>query len=65
MHYTGIACDMDIIIEVAKNYKLFVVKDAAQAIDSYYKEKALGSIGHLAAFPFHKPKIFNAMKAEF
>jgi len=56
VHYAGIACDMDHIMEVAKNHNLFVVEDAAQAIDSYYKGKPLGSIGHLATFSFHETK---------
>ncbi len=56
VHYAGIACDMDIIMEIANKHKLFVVEDAAQAIDSYYKGKPLGSIGHLAAFSFHETK---------
>jgi dTDP-4-amino-4,6-dideoxygalactose transaminase len=56
VHYAGIACDMDKIMELAKKYNLFVVEDAAQAIDSYYKGKSLGSIGHLAAFSFHETK---------
>lgn len=56
VHYAGIACDMDIIMEIANKHKLFVVEDAAQAIDSYYKGRPLGSIGHLAAFSFHETK---------
>ena len=61
VHYAGVACDMDKIMQIAKKYKLFVVEDAAQAIDSYYtgkdgKKRALGSIGHLAAFSFHETK---------
>lgn len=56
VHYAGIACDMDRIIELAKRYNLFIVEDAAQAIDSYYKGRPLGSIGHLAAFSFHETK---------
>ena len=56
VHYAGIACDMDTIMEIANKHKLFVVEDAAQAIDSYYKGKPLGSIGHLAAFSFHETK---------
>jgi dTDP-4-amino-4,6-dideoxygalactose transaminase len=56
VHYAGIACDLDIIMEVADKYHLFIVEDAAQAIDSYYKGKPLGSIGHLAAFSFHETK---------
>ncbi len=56
VHYAGIACDMDAIMKIAKKYNLFVIEDAAQAIDSYYKDKPLGSIGHLAAFSFHETK---------
>ena len=61
VHYAGIACDMDVIMELAHKYNLFVIEDAAQAIDSYYTgkdgiKKSLGSIGHLAAFSFHETK---------
>jgi dTDP-4-amino-4,6-dideoxygalactose transaminase len=61
VHYAGIACDMDVIMETARQHGLFVVEDAAQAIDSYYinrqgQRAALGSIGHLAAFSFHETK---------
>ena len=56
VHYAGVACDMGKIMELANKYNLFVVEDAAQAIDSYYKGKPLGSIGHLAAFSFHETK---------
>ena len=56
VHYAGMACDMDHIMDLASKYKLFVIEDAAQAIDSFYKERPLGSIGHLAAFSFHETK---------
>lgn len=61
VHYAGVACDMDKIMEVATKHNLLVVEDAAQAIDSYYTGKdgirrPLGSIGHLAAFSFHETK---------
>lgn len=56
MHYGGVACNMDRIMTLAQQYRLFVVEDAAQAIDSYYNGKALGSIGHLATFSFHETK---------
>lgn len=56
VHYGGVACDMDEIMALAKKYNLFVIEDAAQAIDSFYKGKPLGSIGHLAAFSFHETK---------
>lgn len=61
VHYAGMACDMEKIMALAATYNLYVVEDAAQAIDSYYtfqdgSKKALGSIGHLAAFSFHETK---------
>lgn len=56
VHYAGVACDMDKIMALATKYNLIVVEDAAQAIDSYYKGRPLGSIGHLAAFSFHETK---------
>lgn len=56
VHYAGHACDMDAIMAIADKHGLFVVEDAAQAIDNYYKGRALGSIGHMAAFSFHETK---------
>lgn len=56
VHYAGIACDMDPIQQIAKKYNLFLIEDAAQAVDSYYKGKALGSFGDLSAFSFHETK---------
>ena len=56
VHYAGIACDMDAIRAVATRHGLAVVEDAAQAIDSYYNGKPLGSLGELAAFSFHETK---------
>lgn len=56
VHYGGIACMMDEIMDIARANNLFVIEDAAQAIDSYYKGKPLGSIGQLAAFSFHETK---------
>lgn len=61
VHYAGVSCDMEKIMELADKYNLFVVEDAAQAIDSYFTfsdgtQKALGSIGHFAAFSFHETK---------
>lgn len=56
VHYAGIACNMDAIMNIAKKKKLIVIEDAAQAIDSYYKGKPLGSIGDMAAFSFHETK---------
>lgn len=67
VHYAGIACDMDKIMDLAAKYNLYVIEDAAQAIDSYYTgrdghRRALGSIGHMAAFSFHETK--NIMSGE-
>lgn len=61
VHYAGIACDMEAIMNLADQYNLLVIEDAAQAIDSYFTfndgtKKALGSIGHMAAFSFHETK---------
>lgn len=56
MHYAGVACDMDKIMDIANKHNLLIVEDAAQAIDSYYKKRPLGSIGHLSAFSFHETK---------
>lgn len=61
VHYAGVACDMDLIMELADKYKLYVVEDAAHAIDSFYTGKdgirrPLGSIGHLSTFSFHETK---------
>lgn len=61
VHYAGVACDMDVIMDLATKYNLYVIEDAAQAIDSYYVgrdglKRRLGSIGHLAAFSFHETK---------
>lgn len=61
VHYAGVACDMDRIMNIANKHNIFVVEDAAQAIDSFYtdkkgKKRRLGSIGHLAAFSFHETK---------
>jgi dTDP-4-amino-4,6-dideoxygalactose transaminase len=61
VHYAGIACDMDKVMALANNYGLYVIEDAAQAIDSYYTgndgvKRPLGSIGNMAAFSFHETK---------
>ncbi|MGE0090006.1 MAG: dTDP-4-amino-4,6-dideoxygalactose transaminase [Bacteroidales bacterium] len=60
VHYAGVACDMDKIMALANKYNLLVIEDAAQAIDSFYKGKPLGSIGHMAAFSFHETKNINS-----
>lgn len=61
VHYAGVACNMSKIMALAEKYNLFVIEDAAQAIDSFYTfpdgtRKPLGSIGHLATFSFHETK---------
>ena len=60
VHYAGIACEMEKIMEIANKYDLFVIEDAAQAIDSYYKGRPLGGFGHLSAFSFHETKNITA-----
>ncbi len=56
VHYAGIACEMDSILDIASERDIFVVEDAAQSIDSYYKSRPLGSLGHFGAFSFHETK---------
>lgn len=56
VHYAGVACDMDIILALAHRHDLFVVEDAAQAVDSFYKGQPLGSLGNVSAFSFHETK---------
>ena len=56
VHYAGMACDMDPLCELARRHGILVVEDAAQAIDSYYNGKPLGSLGQLSAFSFHETK---------
>ena len=60
VHYAGVACDMDAIMTLAEEHHLLVVEDAAHAIDSYYKNRPLGGIGHVAAFSFHETKNINS-----
>jgi len=56
VHYAGVACEMDTIMDIAQRHNLIVIEDAAQGIMSTYKGRALGSIGHLGAFSFHETK---------
>ncbi len=60
VHYAGVACEMDTIMAIANKYNLFVVEDAAQAMMSSYKGRALGTIGHLGAFSFHETKNYTS-----
>lgn len=56
VHYAGVACDMDVIMGIAKKHHLLVIEDAAQGVMSSYKGRALGSIGDVGAFSFHETK---------
>ena len=60
VHYAGVACEMDIIMDIADRYNLFVVEDAAQGMMSSYKGKALGTIGHFGTFSFHETKNYTS-----
>ncbi|EHD19712.1 MULTISPECIES: dTDP-4-amino-4,6-dideoxygalactose transaminase [Brenneria] len=60
VHYAGVACEMDVIMALAKQYDLFVVEDAAQGMMSRYKGRALGSIGHIGCFSFHETKNYTS-----
>lgn len=56
VHYAGVACDMDAILAVAKKHDLYVIEDAAQGVDAYYKGRPLGGIGHIGCYSFHDTK---------
>jgi dTDP-4-amino-4,6-dideoxygalactose transaminase len=56
MHYSGVSCDMGSIMEIAEQHQLFVIEDAAMAIDNTYGNKYIGSLGHFASFSFHETK---------
>ena len=59
VHYAGVSCEMDTIMEIAKKYNLVVIEDAAQGIMSTYKGKALGTIGDYGCFSFHETKNYS------
>lgn len=59
VHYAGVACEMDTIMEVAGRHRLFVIEDAAQGLMSFYKGRALGTIGDFGAFSFHETKNYS------
>lgn len=56
VHYAGVACEMDTIMDIAQRHKLIVIEDAAQGVMAKYKERVLGSIGHLGCYSFHETK---------
>lgn len=59
VHYAGVACEMDTIMDIAKRHNLFVIEDAAQGIMSTYKGRSLGTIGDFGAFSFHETKNYS------
>ncbi|HVX13115.1 MAG TPA: dTDP-4-amino-4,6-dideoxygalactose transaminase [Pirellulales bacterium] len=56
VHYAGVGCEMDRILAIAREYDLWVVEDAAQGVNSFYNNRALGSLGHLGCYSFHETK---------
>ncbi len=59
VHYAGVACEMDTIMDIAKRHNLYVIEDAAQGIMSTYKGKALGTMGNFGALSFHETKNYS------
>lgn len=59
VHYAGVACEMDTIMEIARRYDLKVIEDAAQGVNAYYKGRALGTIGDFGCFSFHETKNYT------
>ena len=60
VHYAGVACEMDVIMDIAERHHLYVIEDAAQGMMSTYKGRALGSIGHLGTYSFHETKNYTS-----
>ncbi len=60
VHYAGVACEMDTIMDIADRHNLFVIEDAAQGMMSTYKGRALGTIGHLGTYSFHETKNYTS-----
>jgi len=61
VHYAGVACEMDSIMDIANRHGLFMVEDAAQGMMSSYKGRALGTFGQMAAYSFHETKNFSSV----
>ena len=64
VHYAGVGCEMDTIMDIAKRHSLFVIEDAAQGIMSTYKGKALGTFGDFGCFSFHETKNYSMGEGE-
>ena len=60
VHYAGVACEMDTIMDIARRHGLFVIEDAAQGVMSTYKNRALGTFGQMASYSFHETKNFTS-----
>ena len=60
VHYAGVACEMDVINDIAQRHGLYVIEDAAQGMMSTYKKKPLGALGNMAAYSFHETKNFTS-----
>lgn len=60
VHYAGVACEMDVIMDIAKRHKLYVVEDSAQGMMSTYKGKPLGTFGHIGTYSFHETKNYTS-----
>ena len=60
VHYAGVSCEMDTICDIAKRHNLFVIEDAAQGVNAFYKGQALGSIGDYGCFSFHETKNYSS-----
>jgi len=59
VHYAGVACEMDTILDIARRHHLYVIEDAAQGVNAWYKGKALGSIGDFGCYSFHETKNYS------
>lgn len=59
VHYAGVGCEMDTIMDIAKRHNLIVIEDAAQGVNAYYKNRALGSIGDYGCYSFHETKNYS------
>jgi dTDP-4-amino-4,6-dideoxygalactose transaminase len=59
VHYAGVSCEMDVIMDIARKYDLHVIEDAAQGVMSFYKKRALGTIGNFGCYSFHETKNFS------